>query len=129
MAQPDKQDFETEKQFKARQDLFAAQQRAALGFEQRQQALAGLAPQVAPQDRLQTEAQTLAEQGVGSFAPFLGRAETQAASSCRSRNTGSWTIRNSGTNIKWCTIRSTAFQQDVSHIYVSITKHKLLTLR
>ena len=42
-----RQSFETAEQFKARQDLFAAQQRAALGFEQRQQALAGLAPQVA----------------------------------------------------------------------------------
>ena len=39
MAQPTKQSFETDDQFKARQDLFGAQQRAALGFEQRQQAL------------------------------------------------------------------------------------------
>ena len=76
MAQPTKQSFETDDQFKARQDLFGAQQRAALGFEQRQQALAGLAPQVAGQDTLQKDAQDLATQGVGSFAPFLKEAQT-----------------------------------------------------
>jgi len=76
MAQPTKQSFETDEQFKARQDLFGAQQRAALGFEQRQQALAGLAPQVAGQDTLQKDAQDLATQGVGSFAPFLKEAQT-----------------------------------------------------
>ena len=75
MAQPDKQAFETDEQFKARQDLFGAQQRAALGFEQRQQALSGLAPQVAQQDALQQQAQTLAQQGVGSFQPFLTAAQ------------------------------------------------------
>ena len=36
MAQPPQQAFETAEQFKTRQDLFGAQQRAALGFEQRQ---------------------------------------------------------------------------------------------
>ena len=36
MAQPTQQAFETADQFKQRQDLFQAQQRAALGFEQRQ---------------------------------------------------------------------------------------------
>ena len=60
MAQPNQQSFETADQFKTRQDLFGAQQRAALGFEQRQQALAGLAPQVAGQDQLQKDAQDLA---------------------------------------------------------------------
>jgi len=75
MAQPNKQAFETDEQFKARQDLFGAQQRAALGFEQRQQALSGLAPQVAQQDALQQQAQTLAQQGVGSFQPFLTAAQ------------------------------------------------------
>ena len=78
MAQPDKQAFETDEQFKARQDLFEAQQRAALGFEQRQQALSGLAPQVAQQDALQQQAQTLAQQGVGSFQPFLTAAQQAA---------------------------------------------------
>ena len=83
MAQPDKQDFEKDEQFKTRQDLFAAQQRAALGFEQRQQALAGLAPQVAAQDALQQRAQTIAETqagttGLAAFQPFLDKAQQAA---------------------------------------------------
>ena len=57
--------------FKARQD-------AARAFETRQQNLAGLAPTVAAQDALQTQAQTLATQGVGSFAPFLQQAQAAA---------------------------------------------------
>ena len=58
-------------QFKARQD-------AATQFGIRQQSLAGLAPQVAQQDALQTQAQTLAQQGVGSFQPFLTAAQQAA---------------------------------------------------
>jgi len=99
MAQPDKQTFETDDQFKARQDLFGAQQRAALGFEQRQQALAGLAPQVASQDALQTQAQTLATQGVGSFAPFLAEAQTAGTAA--------------GTSLGGVGLGATAFQQGV----------------
>ena len=83
MAQPTQQTFETAEQFKARQDLFAAQQRAALGFEQRQQALAGLAPTVAGQTAQQQEALRLAEQaagttGIASFQPFLAEAQQAA---------------------------------------------------
>ena len=59
---------ETAAGFKARQD-------AARAFEVRQQNLAGLAPQVAAQDALQRQAQTLAQQGVGSFQPFLQQAQ------------------------------------------------------
>ena len=59
---------ETDAGFKARQD-------AARAFEVRQQNLAGLAPQVAAQDALQQQAQTLAQQGVGSFQPFLQQAQ------------------------------------------------------
>ena len=62
---------ETAEGFKARQD-------AARAFTTRQQNLAGLAPQVAGQDALQQQAQTLATQGVGSFQPFLNQAQTQA---------------------------------------------------
>ena len=58
-------------QFKARQD-------AATQFGIRQQSLAGLAPQVAQQDALQQQAQTLAQQGVGSFQPFLTAAQQAA---------------------------------------------------
>jgi hypothetical protein len=57
---------------------FQARQQAAREFETRQQSLAGLAPQVAGQDALQQQAQTLAQQGVGSFQPFLQQAQTQA---------------------------------------------------
>jgi len=59
---------ETDAGFQARQD-------AARAFEVRQQNLAGLAPQVAGQDALQKQAQTLATQGVGSFQPFLQQAQ------------------------------------------------------
>ena len=61
---------ETAEGFKARQD-------AARAFTTRQQSLAGLAPQVAQQDALQRQAQTLAQAGVGSFAPALQRAQTE----------------------------------------------------
>jgi hypothetical protein len=66
-----KQPGETDAGFKARQD-------AARAFTTRQQNLAGLAPQVAGQDALQRQAQTLAQQGVGSFAPALARAQQEA---------------------------------------------------
>ena len=59
-----RQPGETAAGFKARQD-------AARAFTTRQQSLAGLAPQVAQQDALQRQAQTLAQAGVGSFAPAL----------------------------------------------------------
>ena len=62
---------ETADQFKARQD-------AARQFSIREQSLAGLAPQVAQRDALQTQAQTLAQQGVGSFQPFLTAAQQAA---------------------------------------------------
>ena len=75
MAQPTQQAFETAEQFKQRQDLFGAQQRAALGFEQRQQALSGLTQQVAGLDPLQQQAQQRAQQGLGSFQPFLTQAQ------------------------------------------------------
>ena len=59
-------------------DDFAARQQAAREFTTRQQSLAGLAPQVAQQDRLQTLAQQRAESGLGSFEPALQRAQTEA---------------------------------------------------
>ena len=57
--------------FKARQD-------AARAFTTRQQNLAGLAPQVAGRDALQTQAQQIAQAGVGSFQPFLAQAQQAA---------------------------------------------------
>ena len=66
-----RQTGETDAGFKARQD-------AARAFTTRQQNLAGIAPEVAPQDAFQTLAQTKALQGLGSFEPFVQRAQTQA---------------------------------------------------
>ena len=63
---------ESADQFKARQD--AAQQ-----FDIRQQSLAGLAPQVAGRDSLQSLAELKALQGIGSFEPALQRAQAQIA--------------------------------------------------
>ena len=63
-----RQPGETDAGFQARQD-------AARAFTTRQQNLAGLAPQVAAQDRLQKEAQKRAEAGLGSFQPFLDQAQ------------------------------------------------------
>jgi len=57
---------------------FAARQQAAREFTTRQQSLAGLAPTVAQQDKLQERAQALAEKGVGSFQPFLQTSGQQA---------------------------------------------------
>jgi len=61
---------ETAEGFKARQD-------AARAFTTRQQSLAGLAPQVAARDALQTQAQQLAQAGIGSFQPFVTAAQQQ----------------------------------------------------
>jgi len=57
---------------------FADRQNAARAFEVRKQNLAGIAPQVAGQDTLQRAAEGLAVQGLGSYQPFLNRAEQQA---------------------------------------------------
>ena len=66
-----RQPGETDAGFQARQD-------AARAFTTRQQNLAGIAPQVAGQDQLQRDAQTLAQAGIGSFQPFLQSAQAQA---------------------------------------------------
>jgi len=78
---------------------FQARQQAAREFTTRQQSLAGLAPQVAGQDALQTQAQTLATQGVGSFAPFLQQAQAAGTAA--------------GTALGGVGLGATAFQQDV----------------
>ena len=59
---------ETAEGFKARQD-------AARAFTTRQQNLAGLAPQVAGLSQLEQDARTRAQAGLGSFEPFVQRAE------------------------------------------------------
>ena len=80
-------------------DAFKARQDAARAFTTRQQSLSGLAPQVAGQDALQTQAQNLATQGVGSFAPFLQKAQTAAT--------------DAGTALGGVGLGATAFQQHV----------------
>ena len=75
MAQPTKQSFESDAEFQRRKDLFGAQQRAALGFEQRQQALSGLAPQIAGLTDREKEARKIADAGIGSFKPFIQDAQ------------------------------------------------------
>ena len=75
---------------------FKARQAAATQFGIRQQSLAGLAPQVAQQDALQQQAQTLAQQGVGSFQPFLTAAQqagTDAATTVGGIATGAPTTQ------------------------------------
>ncbi len=79
--------------------LFAARQKAAQAFDVRKQSLAGLAPQVAGQDALQTQAQNLATQGVGSFAPFLQQAQTAGTAA--------------GTALSGIGLGATAYQQGV----------------
>ena len=91
---------ETAEGLKARQD-------AARAFTTRQQNLAGLAPQVAQQDALQTQAQTLAQQGIGSFQPFLTAAQQEASLASGLGTQALGQLGGVGTG-------ATAFQQDVT---------------
>ena len=68
-------ELETDEAFQRRQDI--ARERFQT-FQQTQAGQAPFAPQVAAQDALQTQAATLAGQGVGSFQPFLTSAQDQA---------------------------------------------------
>ena len=63
---------ETAAGFKARQD-------AARAFTTRQQNLAGLAPQVAGLSKLEQDARTRAQTGLGSFQPFVQQAQIASA--------------------------------------------------
>ena len=86
--------------------LFAARQKAAQAFDVRKQSLAGLAPQVAGQDALQTQAQNLATQGIGSFEPFLQQAGQQAQVAAGLGTTALGQLSGVGTG-------ATSFQQGV----------------
>jgi len=93
---------------------FLARQQAAQAFDVRKQNLAGIAPQVAGQDALQQQAQGLAQQGIGSYQPFLNQAQTQSqlasglgAMSLGQLGTAASTFGGVGTGAQ-------AFQQDVS---------------
>ena len=102
-----KQAGETAEGFKARQD-------AARAFTTRQQNLAGLAPQVAAQDALQRQAQTLAQQGIGSYQPFLQQAQTQAGMASGLGTLAGSQIGQAGTTLSGVPLGAQAFQQDVS---------------
>ena len=91
---------------------FAARQQAAQEFDIRKQSIAGLAPTVAGQDALQTEAQKLASDqagtsGLASFQPFLTAAQTQAGEAARLAGAAESGLGAIGTGAQ-------AFQQDVS---------------
>jgi len=92
-------------------DDFAKRQQAAQEFDVRKQSIAGLAPTVAGQTGLQTEAQRLATQaagtsGLASFQPFLTAAQTQAGEAARLAGAAETGLAGIGTG-------ATAFQQDV----------------
>ena len=80
-------------------EQFQARTAAAQRFDIRKQSLAGLAPQVAKQDALQTAAQGLAVQGLGTFQPFLTEAQAAATAA--------------GTALGGVGTGATAFQQEV----------------
>ena len=98
---------ETAEGLKARQD-------AAKAFTTRQQNLAGLAPQVAQQDALQTQAQTLAQQGIGSFQPFLTAAQQEASLASGLGTQALGQLGTAGATIGGVPLGATAFQQDVT---------------
>ena len=58
---------------------FKARQAAARAFATRQQNLAGLAPQVAGLSKLEHDARTRAQAGLGSFQPFVQQAQIASA--------------------------------------------------
>ena len=99
---------------------FAARQKAGQQFDIRQQSLAGLAPTVAGQDKLQKDAQALAEKGIGSFQPFLTRAQDQATEATRlagvaesQLGTAGTQLTGAGATLSGVPLGATAFQQDV----------------
>ena len=100
---------------------FQSRQDAARAFTTRQQNLSGLAPEVAPQDRLQLEAQKRAEAGLGSFQPFLNQAtsEAQLASGLGTTalgqlGTAGTQLGTAGTTLGGVPLGAQSFQQDVS---------------
>tara|TARA_S200002703_G_scaffold104746_1_gene90871 strand:- start:680 stop:1837 length:1158 start_codon:yes stop_codon:yes gene_type:complete len=107
---------------------FLARQQAAQAFDVRKQNLAGIAPQVAGQDALQQRAQSLAQQGIGSYQPFLQQAQTQSQlasglgtialgglGAAGQELTGAGTaLGTAGTTFGGVGTGAQAFQQDVS---------------
>jgi hypothetical protein len=92
---------------------FAARQSAAQQFTTRQQSLSGLAPQVADQDALQTQAQNLATSGVGSFEPFLNTAGQQAQLAAGLGTTALGQLGTAASTFGGVGTGATSFQQGV----------------
>ena len=86
---------------------FAKRQQAAEQFAIREQSLAGLAPEVAGLSQLEKDARTAAQAGIGSFAPFVQAAQTQAG-------TAGGILGQAGTTLGGVPLGAQAFQQDVS---------------
>ena len=102
-----RQTGETDAGFKSRQD-------AARAFTTRQQNLAGLAPQVAGQDPLQAAAQARAISGLGSFQPFIQRAEQESALASGLGTLSLAQLGQAGATVGGVPLGAQAFQQDVS---------------
>ena len=100
---------------------FAKRQQAAQQFDIRQQSLAGLAPQVADLSQREKDARTLAQAGLGSFAPFLQTAQTQAGAAQGILGQAGTELTGAGqdlgtaaTTLGGVPLGAQAFQQDVS---------------
>ena len=92
---------------------FAKRQQAAQQFDIRQQSLAGLAPQVAGLSQLEQDARTAAQAGIGSFAPFVQAAQTQAGTAGGILGQAGTELTGAGTTLGATPLGATAFQQDV----------------
>ena len=92
---------------------FAKRQQAAQQFDIRQQSLAGLAPQVAGLSQLEQDARTAAQAGIGSFAPFVQAAQTQAGTAGGILGQAGTELTAAGATLGATPLGATAFQQDV----------------
>jgi hypothetical protein len=97
---------------------FAKRQQAAQEFDVRKQSIAGLAPQVADQTKLQKDAQALATQaagttGLASFQPFLDRAKGEAQIAAGLGTQAFGQLGTAGATLGGVPLGAQAFQQDV----------------
>ena len=92
---------------------FAKRQQAAQQFDIRQQSLAGLAPQVAGLSQLEKDARTVAQAGIGSFAPFVQTSQLQAGLAQGILGQAGTQLTGAGTTLGGVPLGAQAFQQDV----------------
>ena len=92
---------------------FAKRQQAAQQFDIRQQSLAGLAPQVAGLSQLEKDARTRAQQGLGSFEPFVQTSQLQAGLAQGILGQAGTQLTGAGTTLGATPLGAQAFQQDV----------------